>query len=152
MQASLPFRNILIAGLIGQLTFEAYAWLLSPILFGPMLEPSNLVIGLTNVMTGVALPYWAAFILHFVIGSAGFGLFVYLTHLVTKQGLVLSGFIAGLVLWFVAQGFLAPVMGRDFMMGFGSYTQSSAIAHIGMATLMGALMQRLDRHRATLAQ
>ncbi|MEP2472831.1 MAG: hypothetical protein ABJH45_14900 [Paracoccaceae bacterium] len=143
MPRVLMLRNLLIAGLVGQLAFEAYAWLISPLIFGPSLEPANLVIGLTRTITGATLSYWTAFAIHFVIGSVGFAVFVYLVHLLTKTGLIVSGIIAGVALWFIAQGILAPAMGRDFMMGFGTYTQSSAVAHIGMAALMGAVMARL---------
>ena len=68
---------------------------------------------------------------------------VRLTHMVTGTWLVLSRAIAGFVLWFVAQGLFAPAVGRSFMMGFGAYTQSSFIGHVGMTTLMGWVMLRL---------
>jgi len=56
-------------GLIGELTFEAYAWLASPILFGVKLEPANLVIGLSKKLGSVHLPYATAFAIHFLIGA-----------------------------------------------------------------------------------
>jgi hypothetical protein len=53
----------------------------------------------------------------------------------------LTGFVSGLILWFVAQGILAPFIGRSFMMDFGTYTQSSFIGHVGMTLLMAHLLE-----------
>lgn len=140
------------AGLIGELTFEAYAWLVSPILFGVKLEPANLVIGLTKASTGMQLPYAAAFIVHFLIGALGFAAIVGLAKRLGNLGYIAAGLVAGVALWFVAQGVLAPLMGRSFMMGFGSYTQSSFIGHVGMTTLIAAVWQFLtERSNSQIA-
>ena len=141
-------RNLLLAGLVGEIAFELYAWLISPILFGVSLAPANLVIALIKIALGVAVPYWAGFLLHFTIGVVGFAAFVWVTHLVSRTNLILSGVIAGVILWFIAQGVLAPVVGRSFMMGFGAYTQSSFIGHVGMATVIGYVMAALQTRRS----
>jgi len=143
---STELRALASAGLIGEITFEAYAWLVSPLLFGVRLEPANLVIGLTKTFTASQLPYAAAFAIHFLIGSLGFAAVVYLIKRVTKLGSLGSGITAGLLLWFVAQGMLAPLMGRTFMMGFGSYTQSSLIGHVGMTALIALLWAKFQQH------
>ncbi|MEO9648960.1 MAG: hypothetical protein ABJ360_23255 [Roseobacter sp.] len=144
MLTQLSLRNLAIAGLVGEIAFEAYAWLVSPILFGVALAPANLVVALTNVFFGLKIPYLVGFAIHILIGIVGFSAFVYLMHRVTKTKLILSGALAGFALWFVAQGILAPVVGRSFMMGFGAYTQSSFIAHVGMATLIGFVLLKLS--------
>ncbi|MCF3595390.1 hypothetical protein LZG00_15450 [Rhodobacteraceae bacterium LMO-12] len=140
-------RNLVVAGLAGEVSFEIYAWLISPILFDVTLAPANLVIALIKMVLGVTVPYWAGFLAHFMIGAIGFSGFVWITHLVSRTSLILSGAIAGLVLWFVAQGLLAPVVGRTFMMGFGAYTQSSFIGHVGMTTLIGYVMVVLQKRQ-----
>lgn len=140
-------ETTIIAGLAGEIAFELYAWLISPLLFGVALAPANLIVALSNLILGLALPYWAGFVVHGLVGAIAFALFVRLTHLVTGVRLLLSGAIAGGVLWFVAQGLLAPAVGRSFMMGFGAYTQSSFIGHVGMTTLMGWVMHRLATGR-----
>jgi len=150
MTPNLSLKNILIAGLIGEIAFEAYAWLLSPLLFGVSLAPANLVVALAGTVLGVTLPYWLGFVLHITIGIVGFAAFVVLTHLLTKTHLVISGAIAGFVLWFVAQGLLAPVVGRTFMMGFGAYTQSSFIGHVGMSMVVGFVLLRLGQRKASI--
>jgi hypothetical protein len=132
--------SVALAGLIGEIAFELYAWLISPVLFGVTLQPSNLVIALAAKFTGVKLSHAAAFPLHFAIGALGFGLFTYLIRLVMPNRVWLTGFVSGFILWFIAQGMLAPVIGRSFMMGFGTYTQSSFVGHVGMTIIMAHLM------------
>ena len=140
-------RALLLAGLAGELAFEAYAWLVSPLLFGVTLEPAKLIMGLTGMGLGLSLPYAAAFAVHLLIGSLGFAAVVWLVHAVTRAPLPIAGALAGVALWFVAQGLLAPLMGRDFMMGFGAYTQSSLIGHVGMSIVIGLALRQLIRPR-----
>lgn len=134
------FISIALAGLIGEVAFELYAWFISPVLFGVILQPSNLVIAIAAKLTGAQLSHTLAFPIHFVIGSLGFGIFVYLTRLLMPTKVWLTGFVSGLVLWFIAQGVLAPFIGRSFMMDFGSYTQSSFVGHVGMTLVIAHLL------------
>jgi len=140
-------KTLALAGLISEITFEAYAWLVSPILFGVSLQPSKLVMALAKIFTGIQLPYVGAFILHFLIGAFGFAAVVFLVKQFTKLSYLASGFAAGFALWFVAQGILAPVVGRAFMMGFGTYTQSSFVGHVGMCVLMTFLWEKFMSRR-----
>lgn len=131
------------AGLFGEVLFELYAWLVSPVLFGASLQPAKLVIAIISKLTGITLGYNVAFVVHFLVGALGFGAFVFLFRLLLPGRVLLAGVLSGLVLWFVAQGFLAPFIGRSFMMGFGAYTQSSFVGHVGMTVVMSFLMQTL---------
>ncbi|OSP56764.1 hypothetical protein BV911_02130 [Pseudoruegeria sp. SK021] len=152
MRLSPVLLSIALAGLTGEVLFEVYAWVISPALFGFALQPSNLVIAMTAKLTGISLSHSAAFVLHALIGSVGFGAVVYLT----RRGLGLpvwaTGLVAGVALWFIAQGLLAPFIGRSFMMDFGPYTQSSFIGHVGMTLIMAyaldALLTRMPRQTA----
>lgn len=146
--SAFPLRPLLFAGLIGQLAFELYSWLISPLLFGTPLQPANLVMALTKMSTGVVLSYPAAFVIHTLIGIGFVGL-VWVFHKIFPLGVIKAGAAAGFALWFVAQGILAPVVGRSFMMGFGTYTQSSFIAHVGMALIMGAVLKILLQRAQT---
>lgn len=153
---SLPGRHVLLsialAGLIGEIAFEIYAWTVSPLLFGVTLQPSNLVIALAAKLAGMSLPYEAAFVIHFMIGAFGFGAVVYLVLSAMPSKVWLAGLIAGVLLWFVAQGLLAPLIGRSFMMGFGTYTQSSFVGHVGMTVIMAQLLAGfLPRFRSRAA-
>lgn len=135
----LPF---LLAVLAGEIAFEIYAWLISPILFGATLQPANLVSMLGGMITGTPVAYPTAFVLHFLIGSVGFALTVVATRRITGIHFLWAGALAGFVLWFVAQGVLAPLVGRSFMMGFGAYTQSPFIGHVGMSLVIGSVLAR----------
>ncbi|UWR34749.1 hypothetical protein K3759_06565 [Sulfitobacter sp. W027] len=141
-------RTLLMAGIAGEIAFELYAWLLSPTLFGVALAPANLVVALAKILLGITLPYWLGFALHVAIGIVGFSAFVWLVHHLTRTGFVLSGALSGAALWFIAQGLLAPVVGRSFMMGFGAYTQSSFVGHLGMAVVIGYVIAVLQRRQA----
>ncbi|MEO9819504.1 MAG: hypothetical protein ABJ370_00045 [Paracoccaceae bacterium] len=137
------FKKIVMAGIVGEIAFEAYSWLLSPVLFGPILEPAKLVTAIVAKIGGFVLPYGLAFVIHFLIGAVFFALLVYVANGILRKGYVLAGVATGLVLWFVAQGMLAPFIGRPFMMDFGPYTQSSFVAHTGMMVVIGFVMSKL---------
>lgn len=139
----ISFKEIKLAitgGIIAQAVFEAYAWLLSPIIFGPELEPAKLVMGLFKKYLGIGLSYEAAFAVHALIGTVGFGIFTLLFYKLFRARAAVSGFIAGVALWFIAQGMLAPALGREFMMGFGPYTQSSFVGHVGMTMIIALFL------------
>ncbi|ASJ70186.1 hypothetical protein [Granulosicoccus antarcticus] len=141
-------KAVIIAGVIAESLFELYAWLISPILFGLSLQPSKLVMAITKITLGIDLPYGAAFVIHALIGSIGFALSVYLIHRVSKQTYLVAGVITGVLLWFIAQGILAPFIGRAFMMEFGAYTQSSFVGHVGMTVIVGLILRRLLQDRS----
>ncbi|MEP2783434.1 MAG: hypothetical protein ABJO67_08325 [Pseudoruegeria sp.] len=153
MQITQPdtFKKIVIAGLAGEIVFEAYSWLLSPILFGPILEPAKLVTAIVAKISGVMLPYGIAFLIHFLIGTIVFSSFVFLMNAILRKGYVLAGLVTGLLLWFVAQGMLAPFIGRPFMMSFGAYTQSSFVAHTGMMIVIGFILSKLLTDKSATA-
>lgn len=132
---------IFLAGLVGEGLFEAYAWGVSPHIFGNPLTPSKLVMAITDKTFGLELSHAAALAVHIFIGSIIFALGVYIFHRVTRLNLWLSGALTGLILWFVAQGLLAPYIGRSFMMGFGPYTQSSFIGHVGMCLVIAGVLK-----------
>ena len=135
-QQTREIKISIIGGLIAQIAFEAYSWLISPLIFGTSLQPAKLVRGLTEKYIGLNINYEVAFVLHTLIGIIGFGIFTLLFYKAFRSRAVISGFISGLVLWFIAQGILAPAVGREFMMSFGPYTQSSFISHVGMTMII----------------
>lgn len=134
-------RIAVLGGLLAQVAFEAYAWLISPIFFGPQLQPAILVKGLFERYLGIDLSYIMAFSLHALIGVLGFGLFTLFVYKAFRSRAIWSGFVSGVLLWFIAQGLLAPAMGRDFMMGFGAYTQSSFVSHVGMTLIIALFLK-----------
>lgn len=143
-QKSLDARTlslILMAGCIGQIAFELYAWTVSPLLFEVTLEPSRLVSAIVAKVFGVDLSYAWAFFVHALIGVLGFAFTILAVRRLLHLGFLLSGALAGLALWFMAQGLLAPFIGRNFMMDFGAYTQSSLVGHVGMTLIIAAVLR-----------
>ena len=136
-------KKIIFAGFIGELFFEIYAWLISPAIFGPTLEPARLVTGVVDKVLGFTLPYGPAFVIHSLIGTVFFALLVFFMQKIIRKSYIVSGFFTGLILWFVAQGILAPFVGRSFMMDFGSYTQSSFVAHTCMLVVIGFVLSKV---------
>ena len=136
-------RKVVLAGFIGELFFETYAWLVSPVLFGPTLEPARLVTEIVDRVTGVSLPYGPAFAIHSFVGAVIFAFLVFFAQKITHRSYVMTGFVTGLILWFVAQGILAPFVGRSFMMDFGTYTQSSFVAHTCMLVVIGFVLSKV---------
>ena len=131
---------IILAGIAGELAFELYAMFISPLIFGVSLQPAKLVAAIAAKLTGVTLPHAVAFLMHFTVGVAGFGTLVYLVRRIVSTNPWISGGVTGLFLWFLAQGVLAPFVGRSFMMGFGSYTQSSFVGHVGMTLVVAHIL------------
>ncbi|MGJ8562812.1 MAG: hypothetical protein ACSHXY_04600 [Alphaproteobacteria bacterium] len=139
----------LLGGAIAEIAFEFYAWVISPVLFGLELQPAKLVTALTQKFLNIGLSYEIAYALHTFVGIVGFSLFTLTIYKLLSLKGYISGLIAGLTLWFIAQGVLAPAIGRDFMMGFGPYTQSSFIGHVGMAIIIAIFLDwRLNKQTA----
>ena len=130
----------MLGGALAEICFELYAWLLSPVLFGLELQPSRLVMALANKFAGLELSYAAAFVIHALIGTVIFGFFILILTKIIRLNIFLTGSIGGVALWFFSQGVLAPAIGREFMMGFGAYTQSSFVAHVGMAIIIAYIV------------
>lgn len=135
-------KAVVLAGVIAETMFELYAWFVSPILFDQVLQPSNLVIAIARMTLGIDLPHGAAFVIHALIGSIGFASCVYLVRRISKLTCLIAGLLTGVLLWFVAQGILAPFIGRPFMMEYGAYTQSSFIGHVGMCAIIAVILRR----------
>ncbi|MEM9634187.1 MAG: hypothetical protein AAGA50_22855 [Pseudomonadota bacterium] len=134
--------SALVAGIAGQLAFELYAWAVSPLLFGVTLEPANLVAAISAKVSRVSLSYGPAFLVHLLIGTLGFIFVIIVARILTGFKYIWSGLLSGLALWFIAQGILAPFIGRSFMMGFGAYTQSSLVGHVGMCMVIGFMLDK----------
>lgn len=135
----------LIAGAIGEVAFETYAFVFSPALFGGLeLQPAFLVQGLAAQHLGLTLTYNQAFALHFAAGAIVFPLGYLIFRRVSPVPTALAnGLIFGVALWAFAQGILAPLVGREPFMGFGDYTWSSLIAHPLFMMVFACLYERM---------
>ncbi len=129
---------LLIAGVTAEIVFESFGLLLAPVLFGFQMEPANLVIGLIKTFTGVQVSYTTAYVLHLCVGAIVFptGYVLLRRTMLARLPWVAAGLIWGVILWFIAQGILAPMMGRAFMMDWVPYTWASLIAHPTMTVVI----------------
>ena len=132
------------AGVLGEVVFEALAWLAAPPLFGMALQPAFLIAKLAERWAGQDLVYGAAFILHFLAGVVVFPILYRLAFGAAARSRWLTCGIAwGLALWLVSQAVLAPLAGLPFMAGFGVYAWAAAAAHIAYAATVAAAYPRL---------
>jgi len=136
---------LLIAGVAAEIAFESFGLLLAPIFFGFQMEPANLVIGLIKAFTGINVSYMAAYVLHLCVGAIVFptGYVLLRKTILARLPWVVAGLIWGLILWFIAQGILAPLMGRAFMMDWVPYTWASLIAHPMMTVVIAFVWHKL---------
>ena len=134
-------RQVLVAGLAGEAAFEAYAWWLSPDLFGVTLQPAFLVIAIVSKAAGFSLSYPVGCAIHLAFGAVGVPLALLAVRRLSGLGMFPGALVTGIILWFVAQGLLAPYIGRSFMMGFGAYAQTSFVAHVGMLLVVGLVFR-----------
>lgn len=140
----------ILAGILAQLMFELYAWIINPMIFGFSLQPALLVKQLAAAYPGVEVSYETAFVLHVFVGVVLFPAgYLFLRRLAGchLRHWLLAGTAYGIILWFVAQGVLAPMVGRDFMMGFQPYTWASLVAHPLMAVAIAGVYFGLYERR-----
>ncbi len=105
------------------------------------MEPANLVIGLTKTFLGAPFTYPMAYAAHLTLGAVGFplGYFILRRTIFARLPWYVAGLGWGVILWFIAQGILAPLMGRAFMMDWVPYTWVSLFAHPMMALIIAGV-------------
>ncbi|MDA9918645.1 hypothetical protein N9D37_02040 [Erythrobacter sp.] len=144
---------LIVGGIAAELFFEFYGLVINPALFGFPMEPANLVIGLTKTFLGAPISYVPAYAIHLAIGILGFPLGYYLLRKTVFARLPwqIAGLAWGVILWFIAQGILAPVMGRAFMMDWVPYTWVSLFAHPTMTLIIaGVYHVMIERKEAEM--
>jgi hypothetical protein len=138
-------RALLLAGLAGQAVFETVALFLMPVLFGMPLMPALLVVTLGQTLLGLQLPMLAGWIGHLAAGTVLFPFAWLALRRATGWPAAASGAALGIALWLFAQGLLAPLAGRPFMLGFVPYTWASLGAHLAYAIAVALVFDRLTR-------
>ncbi|MEO1199909.1 MAG: DUF6789 family protein [Pseudomonadota bacterium] len=129
---------ILIAGAIAETVFEIIAWLVTPALFGFALQPAFLIDALSTIYLGLPLGYPTAFGLHVLAGIVLFPLgYRLMISILPIKPAWITGTIWGVILWFLAQGILAPLAGRLFMMDWSAFTWASLIGHVIYGLALG---------------
>lgn len=137
---------ILLAGLIGEAVFEVLALLVAPAVLGTPMIPAMLVGALGGMITGTPLPMPLAWAGHLLAGVAIFPLgYVAFRRLTGIASWPLAGALWAVILWALAQGVFAPLVGRPFMLGFVPYTWASLAVHAAYALTVAAAFDRLSR-------
>lgn len=139
-----PFAALLGAGVLGEVVFEALAWLAAPALFGMALQPAFLIAKLAERWAGQDLVYGAAFILHFLAGVVVFPIAYRLIFGARiRRRWLTCGIAWGLALWLISEAVLAPLAGLPWMAGLGLYVWAAGGAHIAYALTVAAAYPRL---------
>lgn len=138
-------RTLLLAGLAGQAVSEIVALALMPALFGVPLMSAALVVTLGQTVFGLHLPMLAGWAGHLAAGIVLFPLGWLALRRRTGWSALATGAAWGVALWLMAQGVLAPLAGRPFMLGFGPYTWASLGAHLAYTLSVAVVFDRLAR-------
>lgn len=141
--------RIILAGLAGEAVFEALAWGAAPLLVGQPTRPALLVQALAANVLGVGIGPGAGFAIHLLVGVVLFPAGYAALRLRLPVAPLALGALYGVVLWFLAQGMLAPMAGRPFMLGFAPYSMVSLGFHLAYAmTVAGAHAWLTGRRQA----
>ncbi len=109
--------NLAIGGLSGLALWEIWANVPTTLLVGGPLEPPELIRGLFNNLFKVDVPLVWARALHYATGVIGYPLgYFFLTRYIRSFGFPLDGWIWGVVTYFIALGFFAPLAGVTFLL------------------------------------
>jgi len=132
---------VLAAGIAGELVFEAMAFLVAPALLGQPMQPAYLVMALARTLAGLEIGLLGGWAGHLLAGAVVFPLgYLGFRRLTGLKGWLVPGLLWAVCLWVIAQGVLAPIVGRPFMLGFVPYTWASLAVHaVYMLTVAGVL-------------
>lgn len=139
---------IVVAGVIGEILLEFIAWVIAPPLLGSPMQPAILVADLARSLFGVGVPKSLAWTIHLASGVIVFPVGYLLFQAATGIRPLVAGLCWGFILWLVAQGILAPLAGRPFMLGFIPYTWGSLVAHVAYALAVALVFAQLCRRAA----
>lgn len=136
---------IIAAGIAGEIVFEIIAWLVMPSILGRPMQPAMLVMGLAKSLLGLGVSKPMAFVFHLMAGAVIFPVgYVLFRNLVKIKSWLIAGIVWGVVLWFIAQGVLAPLVGRPFMLGFIAYTWAALVVHIIYTVVVALTFDKLS--------
>lgn len=129
------------AGIVGEVVFEVLALIVAPIVLGTAMKPALLVGLLAGELVGAPVSAASGWIGHLFAGAVLFPVgYVLFSRFFRLRPWPLAAVLYAILLWFIAQGVLAPMAGRPFMLGFVTYTWASLVVHaIYMLAVAGTL-------------
>ncbi len=148
---------ILMAGVIGEVVLEIFAWGVVPQIAGRPMRPDVLVSDLARELGGIEIWRPLAVGIHLALGAVVFPvIYLKLQQKFKNLSWLLLSVLVGLALWAIAQTTLAPLAGRPFMLGFdptwgfNTYTWSSLIAHTLLMVVIAYSYKKLSERFADL--
>ena len=128
--------RLLLGGLVGTLVMTAMMYVVAPMM-GLKMDIAQML----GSMLGNN--WWAGMMMHFVNGTIIFPLiYAYLLYRWLPGGPVVKGTTWGIVLWFLAQAIVMPMMGGGFFsmnMGGMMAVVGSLIGHLLYGSILGAI-------------
>jgi small-conductance mechanosensitive channel len=114
---SRTFVALFIGGCAGMGFWEMFSSVPTAWLVGFPLQPPELVKSLFQHQLGLTISDVAANGLHFFTGLVGYpiGYFI-LTRFIVSRGMPLDGWVWGVITYFIALGFFAPLAGQSFLL------------------------------------
>jgi len=146
--AGVPIGALLAAGIAGEIVFEVLAFVAAPAVVGQTMQPALLVMALARTLLGLEIGLVLGWAGHLLAGVVLFPLgYVAFRRLTGLRKWWLAGLLWAVVLWLVAQGVLAPLVGRPVMLGFVPYTWASLAAHALYSLTVALVWSRLAPQR-----
>jgi hypothetical protein len=132
------------AGIVGEMVFEILALAVAPPLLGQAMQPALLVGALAQSLFGVQIAGATGWIVHLLAGAVLFPMgYVVFARALNGLGWPVAAILYAVLLWLLAQGVLAPLAGRPFMLGFGAYTWASLVVHALYVLTVAAVLNRM---------
>ncbi len=135
------------AGFFGLIAWEVFARLITPLVLGGPLQPSGLIISLSQSVLGFNPGRTAADIVHYATGIVFYPLGYLLVLRTGRLGWPITGVAWGVITWFLALGVFASIAGLPFMLNWGNLTWMSLIGHVAYAVVAAATFNALAGRR-----
>lgn len=122
----------ILGGFVGTVAITMMMYLVAPMMLGQPMDVAKML----GSMLGDN--WWAGMVLHFTNGTLIFPLiYAFLLYGVLPGGPALKGITWGVVLWFLAQVVVMPIMGAGFFSGSVMAAMASLMGHVVYGWLLG---------------
>jgi hypothetical protein len=144
---SLTIRNLAIGGFAGLGLWEVFSAVPTFLVAGIALEPPELVRSLFHHQLALDLPLVWAKALHYLTGIIGYPLgYFILSRAIKSFGWPADGWIWGVITYFIALGFFAPLAGQPFLLhSYPALSFMSLVGHALYGWLAAWVFERLER-------
>jgi hypothetical protein len=145
--SALTLRNLAIGGFAGLGLWEVFSAVPTFLVAGMALEPPELVRSLFFHQLGFDLPLVWAKALHYLTGFIGYPLgYFILSRGIKSFGWPADGWIWGVITYFIALGFFAPLAGQHFLLNdVPALSFMSLVGHAVYGWFAAWVFERLER-------